>query len=96
LYRDYLCWDKSKDGQFRLLYEVEEQLSIVENGSSGVEPMQVIKRRPLIEAKVKVRLELYPELPRFLEAMAAELQLSKTAQTSADIAESIKTFNRKP
>ncbi len=96
LYRDYLCWDKSKDGQFRLLYEVEEQLSIVDNGTSGVEPMQVIKRRPLIEAKVKVRLELYPELPRFLEAMASELQLLKTEQTRADIAESIKTFNHKP
>ncbi len=96
LYRDYLCWDKSKDGQFRLLYEVEEQLTIVDNGASAVQPSQKIKCRPLIEAKVKVRLELYPELPQFLEAMATELQVAKTEKTRADIATSIKAFNRKP
>ena len=94
-YRDYLCWDRTKDGQFRLLYEVEEQMLVCRNGSDKIEkPNQLIKSRPLIEAKVKVRLELYPKLPQFLEEVAKALQTVQTSETRKEIAKSIENMSQ--
>ena len=90
---DYLCWGKSKDGQYRLLYEAEEQTVIRQEGALQAKRENwVVTSRPLIEAKVKVRLELYPKLPVFLEEIAKALQPMQTELAHKEIANSLENI----
>ncbi|MCB1108395.1 MAG: hypothetical protein KDK44_01940 [Chlamydiia bacterium] len=90
---DYLCWGKSKDGQYRLLYEAEEQVVLCQDGAfQAKKETRIVTSRPLIEAKVKIRLELYPKLPNFLEEMTKALQPLKTEMAHREIANSLKNI----
>ena len=93
---DYLCWGKSKDGQYRLLYESEEQLIICREAMfQAKKENRIVTSRPLIEAKVKVRLELYPKLPVFLEEIAKALQPMQTENAHREITNSLENFKNK-
>lgn len=90
---DYLCWGKSKDGQYRLLYEAEEQVIVCQEDSFQTKKeKRIVTSRPLIEAKVKIRLEFYPKLPQFLEEIAKALQPVQTEMAHHEIATSLENI----
>ena len=90
---DYIGWGKSKDGQFRLLYESEEQMMTCRDGVYQTQKAHLpVECRPLIEAKVRVRLELYPILPKFLEEIAKTLQPMQTQVAHQEITTSLENI----